>query len=71
MLYERYAKDMSVDDFLSDPSIDYGSSYNGAMITKRVADAVSVAAKGFTSVKTDGHLTPYQIKVLTTVGFDP
>lgn len=40
MMYERMAKDMSLDDFLSNPSIDYGKSQSGALITERVGDAV-------------------------------
>ena len=35
--YERYANAMSLDDFIKNPSIDYGRSYSGALLTQQVA----------------------------------
>lgn len=33
MLYQRMASTMSLDDFIKDPSLDYGQQYSGALIT--------------------------------------
>lgn len=35
--YERYANAMSLDDFIKNPSLDYGRSYSGALLTQQVA----------------------------------
>ena len=39
--YERYANAMSLDDFIKNPSIDYGRSYSGALLTQQVAQAAA------------------------------
>ena len=62
---------LSLDDLVRNPMADYGSYYNGQMITKRVAEAVSAAAKGMASYEATGHLTPYHIKILERHGFTP
>lgn len=67
MLVERDV--IGIDDLLRNPQLDYGSTYNGAMITKRVADAAKAVGDSMVSMETAGHLTPYQIKVLEKHGF--
>lgn len=38
--YQNYANSMSLDDFIRNPSLDYGASYSGALLTKQVSQAV-------------------------------
>ena len=45
MLWERMASDMSLDEFINNPSADYGRSYSGAMLTQQVANAAANLAK--------------------------
>lgn len=35
--YQRYAREMSLDDFIDDPSLDYGKSYSGELLAKQVS----------------------------------
>lgn len=46
--YERWARNMSLDDFINDPSLDYGQSYSGALLSKQVSQAVANYAKVIT-----------------------
>ena len=46
--YERYARDMSLDDLIKNPSLDYGRSYSGALLTQQVAQAAANYAKVLT-----------------------
>lgn len=68
-LWERDV--LNLDDLLQNPQADYGTYYNGAMITKRVADAVKAVADSMANLEATGHLTPYHIKALETHGFTP
>ena len=45
ILWERRANDMSLDDFINNPNIDYGKSVSGATLTAQVAAAASALAK--------------------------
>lgn len=45
MLYQRMANTMSLDDFIKNPSLDYGQQYSGALITQQVSSAASALAK--------------------------
>lgn len=45
MLYQRMASTMSLDDFIKNPSLDYGQQYSGALITQQVSSAASALAK--------------------------
>ena len=45
ILWERRANDMSLDDFINNPNIDYGKSISGATLTAQVAAAASALAK--------------------------
>lgn len=47
--YQRYADQMSLDDFIENPSIDYGKSYSGALLTQQVSQAVAAYQKAMTS----------------------
>ena len=43
--YERYARDMSLDDLIKNPSLDYGRSYSGALLTQQVSQALANYSK--------------------------
>ena len=45
MLWQRKAANMSVDDFIRDPSADYGNKFSGALLTQQVAAQASAIAK--------------------------
>lgn len=47
MLWERKASDMSLDDFINNPSADYGRSTSGAALSAQVATAAGNLAKEF------------------------
>ena len=40
MIWRNKASDMRLDDLIKDPTADYGESYSGALLTKRMADAM-------------------------------
>lgn len=70
--YQRMARAMSLDDFIKDPSLDYGESYSGALLTKQVSDA----AANFQRALTDkGNLEalglPYQYERMLQYGATP
>ena len=46
--YQRMANTISLDDFIDNPSLDYGKSYSGALLTKQVSDAVASFKKELT-----------------------
>lgn len=73
MLYQRRANQMSLDDFIKNPSLDYGQSYSGAMLTKQVAQAASSMAKEARD-SAEGRrklraLLPYQYELIQQNGF--
>lgn len=45
LMYQKYANEMSLDDFIRNPEADYGASYSGKMLTSQVATAASSLAK--------------------------
>ena len=47
MLWERKASDMSLDDFINNPSADYGRSTSGAALSAQVAAGAGALAKEF------------------------
>lgn len=73
MLWQRKASDMSLDDIIANPTIDYGGSYSGAAITQQVANMAAQLSKeaqegeqGKTTIK---QLLPYQYETLSRSGF--
>lgn len=76
MMYERMAGNMSLDDFIRDPTANYGQSYSGAMLTKQVSDAathLSKAAKESEEGKEllRRKLAPFQYEIARRAGFSP
>lgn len=49
LMYQRDASTMSLDDFISNPEIDYGASYSGAVLAKQAGDMASNLAKSMRS----------------------
>ncbi len=47
MMWQRKASDMSLDDFIHNPSADYGNSYSGAALSAQVAAGAGALAKEF------------------------
>lgn len=78
MMYQRYARDMSLDDFIRDPSADYGASYSGALLTQQVATKAAALSKELKEPGERGQkarialeqLLPYQYRTLEKNGFD-
>ena len=78
MLYERYANQMSLDDFIRNPSLDYGASYSGALLTQQVSTKAAALAKELHEPGERGQkarvaleqLLPYQYRYLEKHGFD-
>lgn len=76
MMYERMAGNMSLDDFIRDPTSNYGQSYSGALLTKQVSDAathLSKAAKESEEGKEllRRKLAPFQYEIARRAGFSP
>lgn len=72
MRYERYASNMSLDDFINDPAIDYGRSYSGALLTKQVSEAAANFKKQMTDVSNLEKLgLPFQYQRLIRRGYSP
>lgn len=70
--YQRYAREMSLDDFIDDPSLDYGKSYSGELLAKQVSQ---VAANYANVLTKEGGLEslglPYQYKSRIGYGATP
>lgn len=70
--YQRMARQMSLDDFIDNPSIDYGESYSGALLTQQVSQAAANYAKVLTQ---EGKLEklglPFQYKQKIQHGATP
>lgn len=47
MMWERRASDMSLDEFINNPSVGYGRSYSGAALTAQVSANAASLAKEF------------------------
>lgn len=74
MLYQRMARDISLGEFIKNPSLDYGSQYSGALLTQQVANAASNLAReaqeseaGRVRLK---QLLPYQYERLRKAKFN-
>lgn len=70
--FQRNAGSMSLDDFIKNPSLDYGKSYSGALLTQQVAQAVAHYAKALTKEgKLEALGLPYQYKSRLGYGASP
>lgn len=72
MFYQRNASAMSLDDFIKNPSMDYGESYSGELLRQQVGQ---MAANLKTALVGKGKLKgiglPYQYEQLLQYGYTP
>ena len=69
---------MSLDDFINNPSLDYGESYSGALLTQQVATKAAAIAKELRDPGENGQrarknlekILPYQYRLLEQHGFN-
>lgn len=70
--YQRMAGHMSLDDFIRNPSLDYGESYSGALLTQQVSQAAANLQRALTD---KGQLQklglPYQYERMLQYGATP
>ena len=70
--YQRMAGMMSLDDFIRNPSLDYGKSYSGALLTQQVSQAVTNFQKSLTDKgKLKALGLPYQYERMLQYGATP
>lgn len=78
MLYQRMANTISLDDFIRNPSLDYGEQYSGALLTQQVATKAAAIAKELRDPGENGQIArknlekilPYQYRLLEQHGFN-
>lgn len=70
--YQRMARTMSLDDFIKNPSLDYGESYSGALLTQQVSQAATAFQKALTDKgELKGLGLPYQYERMLQYGATP
>lgn len=73
LLFQRMASTMSLDDFIRNPSLDYGMSYSGALLTQQVANIAESLSKearrGEEGMRIVKQILPYQYKAIANTGF--
>lgn len=70
--YQRMAGQMSLDDFIRNPSLDYGESYSGALLTQQVSQAAANFQRALTDKgKLNGLGLPYQYERMLQYGATP
>lgn len=70
--YQRMANTMSLDDFIKNPSLDYGESYSGALLTQQVSQAAANYAKVLAKEgKLESLGLPFQYKQRLKYGASP
>lgn len=72
MFYQRNVSTISLDDFIKNPSLDYGKSYSGALLAQQVgqmATNLKTALTGKSRLKGIG--LPYQYEQLLQYGYTP
>ena len=72
MFYQRNASAMSLDDFIRNPSIDYGERYSGALLAQQVGQMAANLKTALTGKgKLKGIGLPYQYEQLLQYGYTP
>lgn len=72
MFYQRNASAMSLDDFIKNPSIDYGEKYSGALLAQQVGQMAANLKTALTGKgKLKGIGLPYQYEQLLQYGYTP
>lgn len=71
IFYQRDAANLSLDDFIRNPSLDYGEQYSGALLAQQVGQ---MAANLKNVLRNKGKLNgvlPYQYEQLLQYGYSP
>ena len=70
--YQRMAGQMSLDDYIRNPSLDYGESYSGALLTQQVSQAAANFQRALTDKSQLKSLgLPYQYEKMLQYGATP
>lgn len=70
--YQRDMRNVSLDDLIKNPSLDWGESYSGALLTKQVSDAAANFQRVLTDVsKLSSIGLPFQYQQLRRRGASP
>ena len=72
LFYQRQAAQMSLDDFIKNPSLDYGASYSGELLAQQageMAESLKQVLTGRSKLKGIG--LPFQYEQLLQYGFTP
>lgn len=70
--YQRMAGQMSLDDFIRNPSLDYGESYSGALLTQQVSQAATNLQRALADKGQLQNLgLPYQYERMLQYGATP
>lgn len=72
LFYQRYASQMSLDDFIKNPSLDYGANYSGELLAKQAGEIAENLKQALTSRgKLKGIGLPFQYEQLVQLGYTP
>lgn len=72
MFFQRDAATTSLDDFIRNPSLDYGASYSGALLTQQASQMAAALQNALTSRSgLKGIGLPYQYEELLQYGYTP
>ena len=72
MFFQRDAATTSLDDFIRNPSLDYGASYSGALLTQQASQMAAALQNALTSRSgLKGIGLPFQYEELLQYGYTP
>lgn len=72
MFFQRDATTTSLDDFIRNPSLDYGASYSGALLTQQASQMAAALQNALTSRSgLKGIGLPFQYEELLQYGYTP
>ena len=72
MFYQRNVSTISLDDFIKNPSLDYGKSYSGALLAQQVGQMATNLKTALTGKgRLKGIGLPYQYEQLLQYGYTP
>lgn len=72
LFYQRDAASMSLDDFIKNPSLDYGANYSGSLLAQQAGQmAANLKAALTNKGKLEGLGLPFQYERLLQYGYTP
>ena len=72
LFYQRDAASMSLDDFIKNPSLDYGANYSGSLLAQQAGQmAANLKAALTNKGKLNGLGLPFQYERLLQYGYTP